>query len=110
MPVSTDAQMTTIATRHDVGTPFSLRPTNFSEAMRLANMIAKSDLAPKDYKGKPENCLLAVQMGAEVGLSPMQAIQNIAVIGGRPSVFGDAMLAICQASQDFEADKRRVTA
>lgn len=86
------------------GRRFSLTPTNIKEAMDLAQWIAKSDLAPKDFKDKPQNCLIAMQMGLEVGLSPMQAIQNIAVINGRPSVWGDSMLAICQVHRDFESN------
>ena len=82
---------------------FALLPQNIQEGMELAAMIAKSDLAPKDFKGNAANCFIAMQMGAEVGLSPMQAIQNIAVINGRPSVWGDSMLAICQAHRDFES-------
>lgn len=81
------------------GAPASvLNPTTFQEAREFAAIIAGSDLAPKDYRGKPDNILVAMQMGAEVGLNPMQALQNIAVINGRPSIWGDAMLAICQAS------------
>ncbi len=74
---------------------FSLVPTTFAEAMQFAELIASSDLAPKDYRGKPANVLVAVQMGANVGLDPMQAIQNISVINGRASLWGDAMLAVC---------------
>ena len=73
---------------------FSLTPSSLGEAMKLAELIANSDLAPRDYKGKPGNVLIAVQMGAEVGLSPMVAIQTIAVINGRPSLFGDSGKAI----------------
>ena len=78
-------------------------PTTVKEGMELAAWIAKSDLAPKDYKDKPGNVLIAMQMGLEVGLSPMQAIQNIAVINGRPSIWGDSMLALCQNHRDFES-------
>jgi hypothetical protein len=70
--------------------------------MQFAKLIADSDLAPKDYRGKPANVLVAIQMGADVGLSPMQALQNIAVINGRPTIWGDAMLAICQAHPECE--------
>lgn len=84
---------------------FSLSPNSIKEAMDLAAWIAKSDLAPKDYKDKPQNCLIAIQMGLEVGLSPMQAIQNIAVINGRPTIWGDAMLAIVQAHPAYEWHK-----
>lgn len=73
-------------------------PRNIDEALRLADYIANSDLAPKDMKGKPGNVLVAIQMGMEVGLKPMQAVQNIAVINGRPCVWGDALLGIVQAS------------
>jgi hypothetical protein len=57
-------------------------------------MVAASDFAPKDFKNKPESCLLAIQHGSEVGLSPMQSLQSIACINGRPSVWGDAALAL----------------
>ena len=69
-----------------------------AEAMSFASMVAKSEFAPKDFKGKPESCLLAIQHGSEVGLSPMQSLQSIAVINGRPTIWGDAALALVQAS------------
>ena len=67
------------------------------EAMSFAQMVAKSEFAPKDFKGKPESCLLAIQHGSEVGLSPMQSLQSIAVINGRPTIWGDAALALVQS-------------
>ena len=73
---------------------FSLVPKDLGEAMKLADLIANSDLAPKDYKGKPGNVLIAVQLGQEIGLSPMSAIQSIAVINGKPSLYGDVGKAL----------------
>ena len=70
----------------------------FDDAFRFASMVAKSDFAPKDFKGKAESCLLAIQHGSEVGLSPMQSLQSIAVINGRPTIWGDAALALVQSS------------
>lgn len=81
---------------------FSLAPRSFAEAKEYAMLIANSDLAPKDYRGKPANVIVAVQMGQELGLSPLQSLANIAVINGRASVWGDALLAICQRQPDFE--------
>ncbi|HSV48411.1 MAG TPA: hypothetical protein VLJ58_21660 [Ramlibacter sp.] len=78
--------------------PYSLQPRSFDEAWNLATMIAKTDMAPKDYQGKPERCMVAIQWGDEVGLKPLQSVQNIAVINGRPSLWGDSMLAIVRAS------------
>lgn len=66
--------------------------------MDYSKMLANSDMVPKDYKGKSENILVAIQWGFEIGLKPLQALQNIAVINGRPSVWGDAALAIVRGS------------
>jgi len=74
----------------------------FDDAFRFAQMVSKSEFAPKDFRGKPESCLLAVQHGSEIGLSPMQSLQSIAVINGRPSIWGDAALAVVTASQMCE--------
>lgn len=78
------------------------------EAMQFAQMVAKSDFAPKDFRGKPESCLLAIQHGSEVGLSPMQSLQSIACINGRPSVWGDAALALVMGSAACEYVRERV--
>ena len=71
-------------------------PQTMKEAMQLAEMLASSAMVPASYKGKPGDILVAVQMGAELGLAPLQALQNIASINGRPSVWGDAALALVQ--------------
>ena len=63
---------------------FSLSPRNLAEAMEFAKIIAQSDMVPKDYVNKPGNVLVAVQTGAELGLKPMQSLQGISVINGRP--------------------------
>jgi hypothetical protein len=79
---------------------FDLSPSSLAEAMALAEMMAKSTIIPKDYQGNPGNVLIAIQWGMELGLKALQAMQNIAVINGRPSLWGDAVLAIVRASTD----------
>ncbi|WPX99502.1 hypothetical protein Megpolyxen_01393 [Candidatus Megaera polyxenophila] len=79
-----------------------LTPSNLKEAMEYATIIANSAMVPKTYQGKAGDILVAVQMGAELGLKPIQALQNIAVINGKPSVYGDALLALVQAHSSFE--------
>jgi hypothetical protein len=78
--------------------PRGLALQSFDDAHRFAKMVAGSEFAPKDFRGKPESCLLAIQHGSEVGLSPMQSLQSIAVINGRPTIWGDAALALVQSS------------
>jgi hypothetical protein len=81
---------------------------SFDDAFRFAKMVAASEFAPKDFRGKAESCLLAIQHGSEVGLSPMQSLQSIAVINGRPTIWGDAALALVQSSPVCEYVKEYV--
>lgn len=73
-------------------------PTTMTEAIQFSEMLSGSSMVPKAYQGKPQDVLVCVQWGYEMGLAPMQALQNIAVINGKPSVYGDAMMALVQAS------------
>lgn len=79
-----------------------LRPQNFSELATFANMAAKSAMVPPSFRNKPEDIMLAIQMGSELGLAPMQSLQNVAVINNRPSVWGDALIGLCRASPQCE--------
>jgi hypothetical protein len=82
--------------------------TSLQEARDFAEMLAKSDLVPKDYRGKPGDIVIAMQYGLELGVPPLQALQNITVINGRTSVWGDLVPAIVLAQpdcEDFKEDK-----
>ncbi len=79
-----------------------LRPRNLSETVTLAKIMARSGMVPKDYAGRPDAIVVAMQMGAAVGLPPMQALRGIAVINGRPSLWGDALLAVVKSHPEFE--------
>lgn len=95
--------MNQLATTPAARPAFSLTPTSIQEAMEFAQMLSKSNLVPKDYQGNPSNCIIAMQWGMEIGLQPLQAMQSIAVINGRPSIWGDAMLALVRGSGVLES-------
>jgi hypothetical protein len=73
-----------------------LAPASFSELVQFAQMAAKSQLVPKEYRNQPEDIMLAVQLGSEVGLRPMQALQNIAVI---TELAGCSMVAMLRSQE-----------
>lgn len=77
---------------------FLMEPQSLNEAMELANMLSSSNLVPKPYQNKPADVLVACQWGAEIGLKPLQSLQNIAVINNIPAVWGDAVVALVRAS------------
>lgn len=79
-----------------------IAPNNFEHYYRIANMMSKSEMVPKAYKDKPQDVLIAMEMGVSLGMGPLQAIQNIAVINGKPCLYGDGILAVCSGHPDFE--------
>lgn len=70
---------------------------SIDEAFRFAKAVVASGFAPRGME-KPESVMIAIQLGMELGLTPMAALQNTAVINGRPAIYGDAALALVRAS------------
>lgn len=78
---------------------------NFEDAKKIATLMVESGIIPSfHYKAKNPvaSVLICLQKGLEVGLSPTQAVQDIANIGGRPVVWGDAALGLCKVSPHYE--------
>lgn len=75
-----------------------LTPTNLDQAFQMAEFLSKSTIVPKDYQRNPANVLVAIQWGSELGMQPLQAMQSIAVINGKPGLYGDSLIALVQGS------------
>lgn len=73
---------------------------NIDEIVRWSNMVAGTPFAPKGMDAR--QIIVAVTYGLELGLTPHQAIQSIAVINGRPTLYGDAPLALIKGSGQLE--------
>ena len=67
---------------------------SWSDALSAAEMIAKTNLCPPNYRNKKEDIIVAWAMGTELGMKPMQSLQHIAVINGKPCLYGDGLLAL----------------
>lgn len=78
--------------------------TSLAEALKFAELLVTTQFVPKDYQGKDKvgNAVVAMQMGLEIGLPPLQALQSIAVVNGRPTLWGDGLRAIIQSAPDLE--------
>lgn len=74
---------------------------DFDQVWRFAKMIADTEMVPQHFQKKPHAIIVAIQWGLEIGVPPMQALQNIAVINGRPSIWGDLGKAIVQAHPEL---------
>lgn len=72
-------------------------PQDFDSAWRIANAVVKAGMAPRGLE-TPEKAMVAIMHGLEVGLTPMNALQSIAVVNGRPTVWGDGAIGLARGS------------
>ncbi|MBP1180022.1 recombinase RecT [Methylobacterium sp. PvR107] len=82
-------------------------PQSMEDAYRLGTAIVKAGMAPRGME-TAEKCMVAILRGLEVGLSPMQAVDKIAVVNGRPTIWGDGAMALVRASGLCEFVKERI--
>ena len=80
----------------------SYTPKTLAELDKFAQTLADSGMVPTAFKGKPKDIIVAVIRGAEIGLAPLQSLESLAVINGRPSLYGDAVPAVAQTSPQYE--------
>jgi hypothetical protein len=70
--------------------------------MKLAGQLAASEMVPKCFRNKPSDLFICWSMGYQIGIPPEQAMNCIAVVNGKAVMWGDEMLALCMAHQDFQ--------
>ncbi len=74
----------------NVGVPLK----GLDEAFRLSQALAMASVLPTSLRGKPSDALAIILYGQEVGLAPMQAIQGIYIVNGRPTLAAQTWLAL----------------
>ena len=70
---------------------------NMDAAHRLAQALCKTSMVPKQYIGKPDDGAAAILYGAELGLNPIQSLQQVMVINGKPGLEARTMVALLKA-------------
>ena len=78
-----------------------LEPQSFDEAWKVSDLLANSSFVPNTFKGKPQDVMAAIALGKELGFPTMQSLQNIAVINGRPTIWGDLFRALILSRPDL---------
>lgn len=82
-------------------------PQTMDEIFRLAQAICKAGMAPRGME-QPEKAMIAIMRGMEVGLTPMMALDKIAIVQGRPVIWGDGALGLVRGSGLCEFVKERM--
>ena len=103
LPAPPPSSTVTVAVRPSIamGTT-GVQFTDYDSLVRFAQCVQQSGLAPKSLSTH-QAIVVAIQMGLELRMSPMAALQNIAIINGRPSIYGDAQLAIVRGTGLLQA-------
>lgn len=81
--------------------PAYLTPDTEEKARDIAKWICNSNLCPLQYRGKEADGFIAIAMGWSLGIPPLQSLQNISVINGTPSIWGDGARSIVMSHRDF---------
>lgn len=82
-------------------------PQDFEGAWRIANAVVKAGMAPAGLE-TPEKAMVAIMHGLEVGMTPMSALQSIAVVNGRATIWGDGAIGLVRGSGKCEWIKERI--
>ena len=79
-------------------------PRTMEEAYRYAVAVVDAGLAPDSYKdnysdkvANPQKVMLGIAAALEAGLPPMYGLRQIAIIQNRPTIWGDAAIALVQS-------------
>ena len=92
-PTTTETALATIENAET-----SLQPTTLAQLKAFADTFAVSQLLPTHLRNKPADVAITVLYGRELGLTPMQAIQGIFVIEGKPGVSAATAVALVKRS------------
>ena len=90
------------------GNPWS-DPHAFTQLAKVADAFAKSSLIPQNYQGKPQDCMIAIEMANRMNISPVFVMQNLYIVKGKPSWAGQACMAMINACGKFRDVKHVYT-
>lgn len=74
----------------------------FKSDWEIASQLAKSSIIPDNYKGKPENVIIAVGLAKQMNLPPFTVMQNLAIIKGKTSWSGSFCKTLIERTGRFK--------
>jgi len=95
--------------RHNGAPPAPASTSFVSQApqqWQMAVQLADADIIPKDFRGKPANVFVALEMAHRLGIGPMEAMQNLYIVHGTPSMSAKFLIALANRSGRFRGGLR----
>lgn len=66
-------------------------------AHKIGTALANTQMVPQAFRGKPDDAAAAILYGAELGLKPTQALQQVFVVHGQPAIYARTMVGLLKA-------------
>ena len=70
----------------------------FSDMWKIATQYSKSDLVPENYKGKPQNVIIALGMAQKTGFDVYTIMNNLNIVKGKASWSGSFCRTLIEAT------------
>lgn len=83
--------------------------TETKTAMERAVELSKTEYIPEPFRGKPNECLIAVEMADRTGFAPFAVLQNLYVVYGKPAWGTPFIIGVINASSAFSRINYKVT-
>lgn len=93
-PIPAPVEETALAPAINDGLSMWADKTVRSALWQSAQTLASSQLIPKHFQGKPEDCMVAMDFAQQLRVSPLTVLQNVYIVHGIPafkSTFGITM-------------------
>lgn len=78
-----------------------LQIESIEQAYRFANYLADSGMVPDNYKKKPSDCLVAIDLSLRLGVSWLAVMQNVYPVHGRPGMMSVLVTSLMNSSGLF---------
>ena len=80
-----------------------------NQIFKLSNIYSGSSMVPDNYRGKPDNCFVALELASRMDVSPVLVMQNLYIVQGKPSWAGQACKALVDGSGKFRESEYVMT-
>jgi hypothetical protein len=81
-------------------TPTGAFINTFGECLSLANTLCRAEIVPQNYRNKPADTAIAIDIANRMGVSPIMVMQNLYVVKGKPSWSGQACMSFLRNKYD----------
>ena len=76
-------------------------PETYASKIKVAEALSHTQFVPEAFRGKKEDCLVALDMAARLGLNPLAVFPDIYVIDNRASFSSKFLIALVNRSGRF---------